>query len=114
MTINLVIETVDELKPNVYAPERKKGWILDVEGRVNAEIVKGTYVAPADDAALLVPFPYDGVYLAYIEAQIAKYQLDYNEYSLLSIAFNKLFDDYATFYIRNNEPAQPNSISNIW
>jgi hypothetical protein len=118
-TINTIIESVDALKPNTFSSADKAAWIITVDGRVNAEIINDAeYTAPKypddGDAELLVPDPYDDLYQKYVEAMIARYSLDYNEYNVLAADFNKEFDDYAAFYRRNNAPTSTAAVKNIW
>lgn len=120
MTITDIITSVDALKPNAFSASQKAAWIIEVDGRVNAEIVKDDeYIAPVyddeeDDSDLLVPSPYASVYHLYIEAQIARHSLNYDEYNALSEIFNAAYLDYAKYYTRTNVPAQPNQIINVW
>lgn len=119
MTINKVIATVDALKPNVFTDEDKARWIIEVDGKVNAELVKSsTYAAPehpADgDKTLLVPAPYDSVYEKFVYAEIALKNLDYNEYNALAVDFNDSFAEYAAYYRRTNQPPTATYIKNLW
>jgi hypothetical protein len=119
MTINKALEIADDLRPNAFTPDRKAEWVIAVDGRVNAEVVKATdYAAPeypADqETELLVPSPYDDIDQIYVMAQIALYQKDYDEYNALGQTFNDQFKAYASYYNRTHSPAQPNSIKNLW
>ena len=107
MTINTIITSVDSLVPNVITPETKAGWIAKVDGMVNKEIVKSlTYTEPTGDVDLLVPTPYDDLYQLYVEAQIARYNQDYDAYNNTILAYKAAFDDYAAYHRRTNVPAE--------
>lgn len=112
MTINKIITDVDILKPSAYTPEQKAGWIVKVDGMVNRDIVKSlTYTAPEyptdGEAELLAPAPYDDMYMLFVEAQIARYQQDYEDYNNTILLFNDAFANYAKYWLRNNVPAEP-------
>jgi len=71
MTISEALGRVDTLKPNRYTRTDKLRWLTEVDAA--AARVLGL-PAPAygadDEAALLLPTPYDSAYLRYMEAQI--------------------------------------------
>ena len=81
MTIMEAIHRIDSVKPNRYSQQEKVQWLSILDGRVKAEIIdthedgdtsnfKG-YTEKTDlDTALLVPAPYDDVYLFWLESNI--------------------------------------------
>lgn len=112
MTINDILEDVDGIVPNPFTPEQKAKWIIEVDGRVNSEIVRSISYLPlvypaAQDTVLLAPSPYDGLYQTYVEAMIAKYNKDYGEFNNLITLFNATFEDYASYYISQNRHTEP-------
>ena len=81
MTIIEAINRIDSLKPNSYSQEDKIMWLSTLDGDVKTNIIdthEGSesvtfngYEADVPlDTVLLVPAPYDDVYIKWLEAQI--------------------------------------------
>lgn len=117
MTILEAIHLVDELKPNVYSQEVKLGWLSKLEGMVDRNILAthvqsdrqpfpGFTLDTDLNTLLLVPAPYDTVYLRWMEAQIDLASGEYDKYNASITVFS---DEYQTFendYNRNHTPVQ--------
>lgn len=107
-TINKTIEHVDGLKPNTFDPEAKFNWLRDLDGMICRTVMQQEFVPykyPGDmDKELLVGSPYEGIYALYLEAQIDRYNQEYNEYNNTITAFNALLDDFKKAYIRAYMP----------
>ena len=78
MTINAVLEAVDALQPNAFSREEKLAWLSRAEGFVKTQILDTCQDPPAfsgyssqtdPETVLLVPAPFDELYLRYIQAQ---------------------------------------------
>lgn len=107
MTANKAIEIVDSLKPNSYDEEAKLRWINDLEGMVKRLVIQDKeftpYEYPGDmDKELLVPAPFDNVYVLYLEAMIDFYNKEYGNYNNSVAMFEANFTEYKKAYIREN------------
>lgn len=116
MTINKTIELTDRLKPNAFSPEIKAGWLSELDGTVAREVLDITppvFAFPEDmDKPLLIPHPFEDVYILYLSAMIDLHNRDYADYNNLSKAFNSRLDQFKKDYIRHNIPPHPGFFSN--
>lgn len=115
MTIIEAINRLDSLKFNTYTEPEKIEWLSRLDGMVKKQIIdthKGGeavsfagYTADTPhDTVLLVPAPYDDVYLRWMEAQIDYHNGEYDKYNNAIIMFNTAFQDYAAYYNQNHLP----------
>jgi len=117
-TINEVIERNDRVKPNAYSEQEKAGWLYRLDGRISSEIMHieppVQYQYPENgDKALLVPEPYDVVYDYYVQAMIDYYNKEYNSYNNAMIMYNDAVQNYAKYYIRENQPKSYYNFRNV-
>ena len=115
MTIAEVISKVDALKPNTYAPEDKVDWLSTLDARVKSKIID-THVHNEPiffygydgindmETELLVPAPYDEMYLRWLEAMIDYHNSDDDRYNNAIILFNNAYEDYKKHYTRTHMP----------
>lgn len=115
MTIMDALFRIDVVKPNSYSQSEKIKWLNALDGMVKREIIDthegGESIAfnGYDDNSvltteLLVPAPYDDVYLRWLESQIDYATGEYGKYNNSSIAFNDAFTAFKTYYNRTHMP----------
>ena len=115
MTIAEAISKVDALKPNTYTPEDKIDWLSTLDCRVKSQIIdahRGThhfefygYDSIADqETELLVPAPFDEMYLRWLEAMIDYHNSDDDRYNNAIILFNNAYEAYKRYYTRTHMP----------
>lgn len=115
MTIIEAITKIDALKPNNYTPENKVAWLSTLDGVIKKEIIdthegadKVTFVGydstTPSDTVLLVPAPYDDIYVRWIEAQIDYNNGEYGRYGNSMTMYNAAYANYERYYNRNNMP----------
>ena len=115
MTIAEVISKVDALKPNTYAPEDKVEWLSTLDARVKSQIIDAHeccvpiflygYDSLIDmDTELLVPPPYDEMYLRWLEAMIDYHNSEDDRYNNDIILFNNAYEGYKKHYTRTHMP----------
>ena len=115
MTILEAITNIDTLKYNTYTNEDKVDWLsrldamikrLIIDTHEGGETVKfDGYTEMTDvDTVLLVPAPFDEVYLRWMEAQIDYHNGEYDKYNNAIIMYNTAFEAYANFYNRLHMP----------
>ena len=115
MTIAEAISNVDALKPNTYTPEDKVGWLSNLDARVKAQIIdaheggedivfEGYDENTIEETELLVPAPYDEMYLRWLEAMIDYYNSDDDRYNNAIILFNNAYEGYKKYYTRTHMP----------
>ena len=115
MTIAEVISKVDALKPNTYTPEDKVAWLSNLDTRVKSQIIDAHerndpiyfygYDSILDqETELLVPAPYDEMYLRWLEAQIDYHNGEDDRYNNAIILFNNAYEGYKKHYTRTHMP----------
>lgn len=129
MTILECITRVDSVKPNAYTVEEKVRWLSYLDASIKAQIidtheeeivaveeteneetenneeVKGLpYSCDRLTDELLVPFPYDELYMAYLKAKIDEENGETVRYNNTASTFNVLLSEYARAYNREHMP----------
>ena len=115
MTIREAINRVDDLKFNTYSDNDKVAWLNRLDNSVKNLIIdthegweKVNFTGYGDstdmDTVLLVPAPFDEVYLRWLEAQIDYHNGEFDKFNASIIMYNTAFDAYANFYNRNHMP----------
>ena len=112
MTINEAIARVDDLRDNTMAPNIKIAWLQMVDQQVYNEIIKGRVGADAvtlpdysDDngeRVLLVPPPYDMLYIYRLEAEICYKNEEIDRQANALTRYNELMDAFAKQYAREH------------
>ena len=120
MTIAEVISKVDALKPNTYAPEDKIDWLSTLDARVKSQIIDAHetnepiyfygYDSVSDmETELLVPAPYDEMYLRWLEAMIDYHNSEDGHYNNAIMLFNNAYEGYKKHYTRTHMPISKGS-----
>lgn len=112
MTINEAIARVDDLRDNTMAPNIKIAWLQMVDQQVYHEIIKGRVGADAvtlpdysdenGERVLLVPPPYDMLYVYRLEAEICYKNQEIDRQANALTRYNELMDAYAKQYAREH------------
>lgn len=112
MTINEAIALVDNLRDNTMAPDIKILWLQMVDQQVYEEIIKGRVGADAvtlpdysdnnGERVLLVPPPYDMLYVYRLEAEICYKNQEIDRQANALTRYNELMDAYAKQYAREH------------
>lgn len=115
MTIIDAIGRIDVLKPNTYSKAEKTEWLSALDGKIKIEILdtheskervqfEGYNENTPLDTQLLVPPPYDEIYLLWLEAQIDYHNGEYGKYNNAVIMYNTAYDAFAAYYNRSHMP----------
>jgi hypothetical protein len=110
-----VIYRLDEVKPNSYSQAEKIKWLSSLDGMIKTEIIdtheggenvvfKGYDENTEITTELLVPAPYDDIYLRWIEMQIDYANGEYGKYNNSSMLYNTAYNAYANYYNRTHMP----------
>ena len=115
MTIIEAINRIDHLKPNAYSQQDKVRWLSNLDGVVKKEIID-THEGGEDvifegyndntllTTELLIPAPYDGVYVRYLEMQIDYANGEYAKYNNSTVEYNTAFSAFEKYYNRDHTP----------
>ena len=114
MKIIEAINRIDSLKHNTYTESDKVEWLSRLDAMVKKHIIdthEGDEVSFTgyDDITnlqteLLVPAPYDEVYLRWMEAQIDYHNGEYDKYNNAMEMFNTAYEGYQNYYNRTHMP----------
>ena len=115
MKIIEAINRIDSLKHNTYSQNDKVAWLSRLDSMVKRLIIdtheggeEVTFTGYDDSTdlstELLVPAPFDEVYLRWLEAQIDYTNGEYDKYNNAIEMYHAAYDGYANYYNRTNMP----------
>lgn len=115
MKIIEAINRIDSLKHNTYSQNDKVAWLSRLDGMVKRLIIdtheggEEVIFTGYDDSTdmsteLLVPAPFDEVYLRWLEAQIDYTNGEYDKYNNAILMYQAAYDGYANYYNRTHMP----------
>lgn len=119
MTIAEAIQSINTLMPNSYSETEKIDWLSRLDGLVKREIIDthegyesvtfdGYTSSTETSTELLVPAPYDEMYIYWLESKINYHNLEYNKYNNSVEMFNTCYKNYANYYNRIHMPLPAN------
>ncbi len=117
MKIIEAINRLDTLNFNTYTDDDKVEWLSRLDNMVKKQIIdnhdgaeqitfSGYTPDTPTDTVLLVPAPYDEVYIRWMEAQIHYHNGEYDKYNNAIIMFNTAFQAYAAYYTQTHLPVR--------
>lgn len=115
MTIIEAIDRIDSLKPNNYTQEDKVKWLSTLDGVIKTEIIdthegaesvsfNGYDADAALDTILLVPAPYDDIYVKWLEAQIDYANGETAKFNNSIVMYNTAYSTLERHYNRTHMP----------
>lgn len=115
MTIGEALQKIDTLKQNTYTPTEKISWLSNLDHIVKLEIFdlyEGHSEEPFEPydentpltKELMIPAPYDDVYLYWLESRIDYYNAEYAKYNNSITSFNNAYATFSRYYNRNYMP----------
>ena len=111
MTLAEAISSADSLRPNTYPAKEKIKWLSRLDASVKAEVTDLYENAPSfeaydentdGDTVLLVPFPYDEIYISYLIACIHLADGEMTRYNNALVRFNDVFESFKLWYNRTH------------
>lgn len=115
MTIIEAITRIKTLKPNTFLQQDIIRWLSVLDGIIKKEIIDtheggedvifNGYNEQSDlTQEMLVPAPYDDIYLRWLEAQMDYANGEYNKYNNSMVVYNESYTNFARFYNRTHMP----------
>jgi len=115
MTIMGAINHIDAVKPNGYTQDDKIRWLSILDGTVKTEIIdthegsESVTFRPYSESTplvteLLIPAPYDDVYIKWLEAQIDYASGEYDKYNNSITMYNAAYAAFEKHYHRTHKP----------
>ena len=118
MTLMGAINHLNAVKPNSFMQAEKIKWLSTLDGIVKAEIIDtheggenitfDGYTESSLMQELLVPPPYDDMYIKWLEAQIDYANGEYGKYNNSITLYNTAFAAYEKYYNRTHKPISKN------
>lgn len=115
MTIMDAINRIDSLKPNRYEQSEKIKALSTLDGIIKNKIIdthvgseEVSFEGYTDDTdnttVLLVPAPYDVIYLYWLEATIDYWNGETMKYNNSIQLYNTAYEDFERYYNRTHMP----------
>ena len=115
MTISEALHRADELKPNTYTDLDKIRWLSTLDGFIKTKIIdtheggedvtfNGYEVDTDLSTELLVPAPYDHIYIHWLEAMIDYANDEYDRYQNTMEMYNSAWNAFENYYNRTHMP----------
>lgn len=115
MTIIEAITMIDSIKPNTYTQAQKIAWLSTLDEMIKKEIIDTHEGGEAVDFsgygedtnindALLVPSPYDEIYIFWLESKIDYWNGERPKYNNSITMFNNAYSTYQEYYNRLHRP----------
>lgn len=101
MTAAEAITKADELRPNALAHNRKRDWVLGLNGEF-ALMMNEEIPGPDDDLTLLIGAPYEEVYVFYLCALIDWAQEDMALYQNDWVLAQSMISEAKSWYRREH------------
>ena len=118
MTIQKCLDMVDRMKPNMMRDEEKLIFLNEIEGLVHDEMVMAhehtaeeetmpVYDEDTDrGTALIVPAPYDMLYVWWLICKIDLMNMEYDKYNNDRALFENAYDQAGDWWTRHKMPIQ--------
>ena len=115
MTILDAIRRGDALRHNVFTQEEKIGWLAQVDALVDRELIQTHEGAGGQsfrdygpetplEQELLVPAPYDELYLHYLTAMMDYHNAEFDRYNRSMGLYQAVLSAFTNFYNRTHLP----------
>lgn len=110
MTSNRLITLLRELTENQYTDNVLMMWLSNCENTVLTDVLLASpedcvELTEPSDEKLLVPHPWDKLYLPYMQAQVAHANGEYDHYANYIALFNAYLEEYARHILETVRPA---------
>ena len=120
MKIIEAINQIDSQKPNTYSYNEKLSWLSRLDSMVKRLIIDtheggddveftGYDASTDQNTEMLVPAPFDEMYIRWLEAQIDYTNEEYDRYNNAVLMYQTAYDGFSAWYNRNHMP-KSNSI----
>ena len=115
MKIERLVGLLAELTPHAYSDSVVLMWLSQCENSILTDVF---LVAPSETAEyeevteeeLLVPHPYDKLYLPYLQAQVAHANQEYDLYANLMALYNAYRYEYAQYIVNGADPGSGDAV----
>ena len=113
MTIIEAISMIDKLKPNSYGQTEKTMWLSTLDGLIMTQIIQtrkgaeefsfsGYSEETPVTTSLIVPAPYDEIYLFWLEAKIDYYDREFAKYNNAMAMYTTAYEAFESYWFRTH------------
>ena len=118
MTIQEAMDLANQMKPNMMIPGTQIRFLSELEGKIHEEIVmkhvhteeeetKPQYDTGSDPGTvLLVPAPYDMLYVYWLMSKIDLMNMEMDKYNNDRALFENAYDEMSDWWTRTKMPLQ--------
>ena len=119
MTIQKLIDKVQEEKPNTFQTDKLIEFINEIEADVAEQINLDipSYTEEDMNKDLMAPSPYDRLYVSYLKAMIDYANEEYASYQLNQAQHNQDFTDFVNWIVRTGQSDKsliPSRFTNVF
>lgn len=121
MKLSEALAGIKAIKPSQYSDVMLTAWVSELDGQIydaivshreNPATLSAPYTVETDgNVALLVPYPYDQIYIYWLSAKIDHTNQEYDRYNNSMAMFNAYYNDYAGSYARAHRSTSAGTIS---
>ena len=116
MTIQQVLDRVDEMKPNTMSKGLKMAWLNEIEGLLHSEIIMKHEHTPEEAVCphydtgtdpgteLIVPTVYAELYSYWLISKIEIQNMEIDKYNTDRTLFNNSYETFSDYWTRNRMP----------
>ena len=115
MTLMEALHRIDTLKPNTHSQAEKIKWLSTLDGIIKTEIIDthkdgegvifNGYAEDTDlTTTLLVPAPYDEIYLFWLESKVDYWNGEIGKYNNSRAMYNEAYSTFQKYYNRTHMP----------
>mgnify|MGYP006896011560 CR=1 FL=1 len=106
MTVKEAIRRADALRMNTAEADQKAAWLFELDGQLaelfGADLSENTW--PEEDAAPLMPYPYDEIYQLYLICKIDYYNQEMELYANDRAVYEAALTEARAWWRRHHRP----------
>lgn len=111
MTIGEAIDRVDYLCENTYPDKTKKEWLSHLDGMIQKNLLTdaafdGYNEETNADAVLLVPHPFDELYIHWLLCKIYLANQELEKYNNEAVTYGEAYQNFARWHRRTAVPTE--------
>ena len=113
MTFDNIIAQFDSLYINQVPNETKHEWLCRLEAQLEDQILQYYSIPESKTPEYVGVFPYDEIYIHYLNMKCAERNGDTNRYNNAHAAFISAYSDLADFYNRKYESTKETRYTHV-
>lgn len=117
MTIQQALDRKSIIDKDAFPPELKITWLSELDAQLYIELIQthenpdkvnfSPYTSEDGGKMLLVPFPYDKLYIPYLMARAAEAYGEIEEYNNHASVYERFLREFKGYWNKKYRPLQP-------